>query len=150
MLEIIKNTSATLGCISLAIGLVCTISKTARGWISNLFAKKKGEEDQKEIIDGLCNKLDEYIKSNEEFKKKMTEDMEAQKEFSIDQCRNVIKDIFYKYCDAKKIPLYEFKVATSTFSTYSERFHANHYIALLYNEMQKWDIDYTHSFEEDE
>ena len=110
----------------------------------------KGEEDQKAMIAGLCTKLDEYIKSNEEFKKKITEDMEAQKELSIDQCRNVIKDIFYKYCDAKKIPLYEFKVATSTYLTYSERFHANHYIALLYNEMQKWEIDYTHSFEEDE
>jgi len=150
MLEIVKDTSVILGCAGLSITLICTISKTARSWISKLFAKTKSEEDQKAMIAGLCNKLDEYIKSNEEFKNKITEDMEAQKEFSIDQCRNVIKDIFYKYCDAKKIPLYEFKVATSTFSTYSERFHANHYIALLYDEMQKWDIDYTHSFEEDE
>ena len=150
MLEIVKNTSAVLGCISISIGLICTISKTARNWVSNIFTKKKCEENQKAIITGLCTKLDEYIKSNEDFKNKITEDMDAQKEFSVDQCRNVIKDIFYKYCDLKKIPLYEFKVATSTFATYSERFHANHYIALLYAEMQKWDIDYTHSFEEDE
>lgn len=150
MLEIVKNTSAVLGCASLAITLICTISKTARNWISNVFAKMKGEEDQKAMITSLCTKLDEYIKSNEEFKKKMTEDMEAQKEFSIDQCRNTIKDIFYKYCECKKIPLYEFKVATDTFDTYTHKLHSNHYIELLYNEMKKWEIDYTHSFEEGE
>lgn len=150
MLEIVKDVSAWLGCASLAIGLICTISKTARSWIANLFAKKKCEDNQKTMIDGLCTKLDEYIKSNEEFKNALLEDMEVQKDFSRDQCRNSIKDIFYRYCGIKKIPLYEFKAATDTFVTYKDKLHGNHYIALLYNEMQKWEIDYTHSFEEDE
>lgn len=150
MLEIVKDVSAILGCLSIALGLVFKLSKTARDWISKKLAKQKCEEKQEETLHGLCTKLDEYIKSNEEFKKKITEDMDAQKEFSVDQCRNTIKDIFYRYCDTKKIPLYEFKVATDTYDTYHQKFHANHYVELLYNEMKKWDKDYTHSFEEDE
>lgn len=150
MLETVKDISTVIGCISIAFGLVCTISKTTRSWIAQVFAKKKSDETQKEVIDGLCTKLDEYIKSNEEFKNALLEDMEVQKDFSRDQCRNNIKDIFYRYCGVKKIPLYEFKAATDTFTTYKDKLHGNHYIALLYNEMQKWDIDYTHSFEEDE
>ena len=150
MLETIRNISAVLGCASIALGLICTINKTARDWISKIFARKKCEETQKETMDSLCAKLDAYINSNEEFKNALLEDMEVQKDFSRDQCRNNIKDIFYRYCGAKKIPLYEFKAATDTYSTYKDKLHGNHYIALLYNEMQKWEIDYTHSFEEDE
>lgn len=150
MIDVVKDIATVLGCISVALGLVITVNKTARDWISNLFAKKQCEERQEETLHGLCTKLDEYIKSNEEFKRKVIEDMDAQKEFSVDQCRNTIKDIFYRYCDTKKIPLYEFKVATDTYDTYTNKFNANHYIKLLYSEMENWEKDYTHSFEEDE
>lgn len=148
MIEVIKNVATVIGCISAAFGLICSVNKSVRGWFSNLLNKKEHESKQDKTINSLCEKLDKYIESNEEFKKKMTEDMEVQREFSIDQCRNVIKDIFYRYCETKKIPLYEFNVATDTFDTYTNKFHANHYVALLYGEMQKWEIDYSQSFEE--
>lgn len=150
MLEQIENVATVLGCASVGFGLVCSVSKSARNWVGNVLSKKEHESKQDKIISELCNKLDTYIKSNEEFKQKVTEDMEVQKEFSIDQCRNTIKDIFYRYCDTKKIPLYEYKVAENTFETYSKKLHGNHYIALLWGEIQKWEIDYTHSFEEEE
>lgn len=150
MIEVIKDIATVLGCGSVAFGLVCSLSKSTREWISKLFAKKQHEERQDKTLDGFCDKLDDYIKSNEEFKKILLEDMEIQKEFSRDQCRNIIKDIFYRYCNDKKIPLYEYKVATDTYTTYSNKFHGNHYIALLYKEISKWEIDYSHSFENEE
>lgn len=150
MLEVIRNISTALGLISVSFGLVCSISKSVRSWFSNLLSKKEHENSQDKTIGGLCDKLDKYIASNEEFKQKITEDMEVQKDFARDQCRNAIKDIFYKYCDTKKIPLYEFKVAENTFDTYSKKLNGNHYIALLWGEIQKWEIDYTHSFEGEE
>jgi hypothetical protein len=150
MLDIIKDVSAVLGCISIALGLFFKLNKSARDWISKVISRKKCEAKQEETLRGLCNKLDAYIESNEEFKKTILEDMEVQKDFSRDQCRNIIKDIFYRYCETKKIPLYELKVATDAFNTYSQKLHANHYTALLYNEIEKWEVDYTHSFEEDE
>lgn len=150
MIEVIKDIATVLGCVSVAFGLVCSLSESTREWISQLFAKKQHEEKQDNTLSGLCDKLDNYIKSNEEFKKILLEDMDVQKEFSKDQCRNIIKDIFYRYCDEKKIPLYAYKTANSTFETYSNKLGGNSFICLLWREIQKWEIDYTHSFEEDE
>lgn len=149
-MEIVKNTAAILGCLSVAIGLILTVSKTVRHWISASFNKKQCDAGLKVTVNDLCDRLSTYIKSNEEFKKTIFEDMEMQKDFAKEQCRNIIKDIFYRYCDTKVIPLYEFKVATDAFEFYHDKLHANHYITLIYNEMTTWEKDYTHCFEEEE
>lgn len=150
MLEVIKDVASVLGCISIAITLLCTLNKTVKRWIAAMLKTEEQKEKESATIQSICDKLDKYIASNQEFKEKITEDMEVQKDFARDQCRNAIKDIFYRYCDIKKIPLYEYKVAENTFDTYSNKLKGNHYIALLWGEIQKWEIDYTHSFEGEE
>ena len=63
--------------------------------------------------------------------------------FNAEICRNVIKDIYYKYNKSQKIPLYERKMADSLYKIYSEQFHQNSYGQLLYQEICKWEIDTT-------
>ncbi len=63
--------------------------------------------------------------------------------FNAEICRNVIKDIYYKYNKTQKIPLYERKMADSLYKIYSEQFHQNSYGQLLYQEICKWEIDTT-------
>lgn len=62
-------------------------------------------------------------------------------EVSMQQCRNTIKNIYYKYYKTKKIPLYERKTVDKTYKIYSEVFHGNSYAALLYKEICKWEIE---------
>ena len=64
-------------------------------------------------------------------------------DFNVEICRNVIKDIYYKYNKTQKIPLYERKMADSLYKIYSEQFHQNSYGQLLYQEICKWEIDPT-------
>ena len=64
-------------------------------------------------------------------------------DFNAEVCRNVIKDIYYKYNKTQKIPLYERKMADSLYKIYSEQFHQNSYGQLLYQEICKWEIDTT-------
>jgi len=149
-METFKNIATVVGCISALIFIIATINTKFSDWIKNLFKNKEKEEAQTSKIDTLAEKFDKYIASDEIFKQSLLEDLDVQKDFARDQCRNTIKDIFYKFCETKKIPLYELKIATDTFTTYSKKLKGNHYIALLYNEILKWEIDYTHSFEEDE
>jgi hypothetical protein len=159
MIEIIKNIAIVLGCVSTALTLIITISKSAREWFKKLLTKRMDEKCKENKIDNLENKvdgivikLDKYIASDNEFKEALLNDINVQKDFAKDQCRNTIKDIFYRYCDSKRIPLYELKIAKATFETYSnpKKLNSNSYISLLFNEMLKWDIDYTHCFEADD
>lgn len=150
MIDVIKDFAAVVGCIGAVIALIATISTNFRSWLHNKFRRRDEEIQQQSKIDELVANFNNYVKSDEAFKKGLQEDMLTQKDFAKNQCRNIIKDIFYRYCDERVIPLYEYKIATETFDIYSHKLKGNHYIALLYDEIKKWEIDYTHSFEEDE
>ena len=62
-------------------------------------------------------------------------------EHSKQQCRDTIKDIYYRYYEKKKIPLYERKTADKTYDLYVHKFNGNSYVELLYSEIIKWEID---------
>lgn len=147
IVDLAKDIATIIGCLSALLAFLMTVSKPIRKWISNIFNKIKCDEEQNETINNLVNKLDKYIESNEEFKIALHKDMDVQKEFAKDQCRAIIKDIFYQYCDSKKIPIYAYKTASSAFNTYC-KLGGNSFICLLWQEIQKWEIDYTHSLEE--
>ena len=99
--------------------------------------------------------FDEHLEEIRENDKKQTEEIteikdtldNLEKRFNVDEdfnaeiCRNVIKDIYYKYNKTQKIPLYERKMADSLYKIYSEQFHQNSYGQLLYQEICKWEID---------
>lgn len=60
---------------------------------------------------------------------------------SMQQCRNIIKNIYYKYYKTGHIPMYERKTADATFKIYSDQLHGNSYAQLLYREICRLEID---------
>ncbi len=133
-MEVIKDIAAAVGLILSFISLITLCTKTGRAIVRNLIdknTKELKEENQKqtENIVEIKNALGEI-----QF------ELVGLKENSKQQCRNTIKNIYYKYCEVKKIPLFERKAADYTYEIYSKYFNGNSYITLLYKEICKWEV----------
>lgn len=133
-MEIIKDIAAVVGCLVSIITLLTLTTKGGRNFIIKLFKKHTKElvetnQKQNESIADIKNSL--HI---------MLEKLDVLEEVSRQDCRNIIKNIYYKYQGSKKIPLYERKTADKTYELYHEILKGNSYIVLLYNEIIKWEI----------
>ena len=96
-METIKNIAAIIGCILSVISLITICTKTGRKLIKSFFQKNaadlyKENKQQSSDIEEIKNTLGLLLKRSE-----------AQDEVLKQNCRNVIKDIYYRYCKAKKI-----------------------------------------------
>lgn len=136
-METVKNIAAIIGCILSCISLITLCSKGGRAFIKGLFKKNtesivKENEQQTSDINEIKKCLSELV-----------DGFEGLREVAILDCRNIIKNIYYKYQDKERIPLYERKIAVKTYDVYHDIFHENTYITLLYNEICKWEIDNT-------
>ena len=133
-MEIVKDIAAVVGCVVSIITLLTLTTKGGRNFIIKLFKKHTKElvetnQKQNESIADIKNSL--HI---------MLEKLDVLEEVSRQDCRNIIKNIYYKYQGSKKIPLYERKTADKTYELYHEILKGNSYIVLLYNEIIKWEI----------
>lgn len=134
-METIKNVAAIIGCILSVISLITLCTKGGRNLIKSIFKKNTEDlhaENKQQTLDI------EKIKNTLEVLLKKTE---AQDEVLKQNCRNTLKDIYYKYQRDKRIPLYERKTADHVYKIYNETYKGNSYAALLYGEICKWDID---------
>lgn len=142
--DVIKNVGSLLTLLLSTISIAGVITKILSKRYDRLFDehleeirkndKKQTEEitEIKNTLNNLATKVDGLEKSSD-----VVED------FNAEICRQVIKDIYYKYNKTQKIPLYERKMADSLYKIYSEQFHQNSYGQLLYQEICKWEIDTT-------
>lgn len=142
--DVVKNIGSLLGLFLSFASAVGVVAKFQNKHYKRLFDehseeirkndKKQTEEitEIKDTLNNLATKVDGLEKSSD-----IVED------FNAEICRNAIKDIYYKYNKAQKIPLYERKMADSLYKIYSEQFHQNSYGQLLYQEICKWEIDTT-------
>lgn len=142
--DVVKNIGSLLGLflsIASAIGIVAKFQNKHYKKMFDEYSeeirkndKKQTEEitEIKDTLNNLATKVDGLEKSSD-----VVED------FNAEICRQVIKDIYYKYNKTQKIPLYERKMADSFYKIYSEQFHQNSYGQLLYQEICKWEIDTT-------
>lgn len=142
--DVIKNIGSLLGFFLTFASAVGIVAKFQNKHYKKLFDeyseeirkndKKQTEEitEIKDTLNNLATKVDGLEKSSD-----VVED------FNAEICRQVIKDIYYKYNKTQKIPLYERKMADSLYKIYSEQFHQNSYGQLLYQEICKWEIDTT-------
>lgn len=133
-MEIVRNIAAILALVSTAIALIASFTKSGRSLFkkiklaltSSVIEENKQQsqdiQDIKEMVNSIANRLI------------------AVEEVSKQSCRDAIKDIYYKYCNKKKIPLFERKTADLNWSIYRNYFKGNSYIALLYEEIIKWEI----------
>lgn len=123
-MELLKNISTILSIIISVCAVLTLISKGFRNLITRLF--KSSNNDITKIKESV-EKISSVISVLEEHSKQ--------------QCRDTIKDIYYKYYEKKKIPLYERKTADKTYDLYVHKFNGNSYVELLYSEIIKWEID---------
>lgn len=140
-MEIFKDVAAVIGCILSIISLITLTSKSGRAFIQDLF--KRNTEDLHKENEQQTSDIKIIKKDLEKVLKKF----DALEEVSKQQCRNTIKNIYYKYQKDKKIPLYERKTVDKTYEIYSQIFGGNSYATLLHDEIVKWKID-TISFQD--
>lgn len=134
-METVKNIAAVVGCIISIITLVTLLSNGGRTFIKALFRFNTKElqeenEEQTKAIKGIKDALNQ-----------IQIQLGGLEEVSMQQCRNTIKNVYYKYYKVKKIPLYERKTVDKTYRIYTEVFHGNSYASLLYKEICKWEIE---------
>lgn len=142
--DVIKNVGSLLGLflsIASAVGIVAKFQNKHYKKLFDEYSEEIRKNDKKQTeeiteikntLNNLATKVDGLEKSSD-----VVED------FNAEICRQVIKDIYYKYNKTQKIPLYERKMADSLYKIYSEQFHQNSYGQLLYQEICKWEIDTT-------
>ena len=134
-METIKNIAAIIGCILSTISLITLCTKAGRAFIHGFFKRNTKEiqdenERQTSDIQQIKKTLDLMLSK-----------FAGLEEVSMQQCRDTIKTIYYKYHKDKRIPLYERKTADRTYQIYTTIFHGNSYASLLYKEICKWEID---------
>lgn len=104
---------------------------------------KENDKKRTEEITEIKNTLNNLTTKVDSLEKRFEKRSDVVEDFNAEICRNVIKDIYYKYNKTQKIPLYERKMADSLYKFYSEQFHQNSYGRLLYQEICKWEIEPT-------
>ena len=149
-MEVVKNIAAVLGVILSATSVLALVSKTVRSAIARLFHKYGNTDEINESITEIKSLLERHIAEEKEFKENITEMNDITMEFTRTQCRNIIKNIFYKYNDTKVLPLYEKKTLKYVEELYIKKLEGNSFASLLLDEMSEWEVDYesTHPDEE--
>lgn len=140
-MEVIKNIAAIVGCLVSIITLLSICSKTGRAFITGLFKRNTmslHEENMQQTKD---------IKEIQDTLNQMMIKFGGLEEVSMQQCRNTIKNVYYRYYKTKKVPLYERKTVDKTYRIYRDVFHGNSYASLLYNEICKWEVEPSESDE---
>lgn len=141
-MEIIKNIAAIIGLILSVISLITLCTKGGRSLIYHLVknnTKELKDENQQQTQDIENIKIVLHTLS-EKFDQ-LAAKVSAIEEVSEQQCRDTIKEIYYKYQASKKIPLYERKTADKAYDIYTRKYNGNSYAKLLYGEICKWEID---------
>ena len=134
-MDLVKDIAAVIGCIVSFITLVTLCSKGGRAFIRNIF-KKNTEELREEN-----QKQSKAIQDIQDTLQIVVDKLDAEEMILMQECRNTIKNIYYRYQKEKKIPLYERKTADKTYEIYVGKFNGNSYAKLLYDEISKWEID---------
>ena len=142
--DVIKNVGSLLTLLLSTISIAGVITKILSKRYDRLFDEhleeiRKNDKKQTEEITEIKNTLNNLTTKVDDLEKRFDVD----EDFNAEICRQVIKDIYYKYNKTQKIPLYERKMADSLYKIYSEQFHQNSYGQLLYQEICKWEIDAT-------
>lgn len=134
-IDFAKNVSVVAGAALSLVSLLSLSTRGGRAFITNLFSRNTR---------CLREETERLVRDTEEIKGVLgllLEKFEGLEEVSRQQCRNTIKNIYYRYQKEKRIPLYERKTVDRVYEIYSKKFSGNSYASLLYNEICKWEID---------
>lgn len=147
-METIKNIAAIIGVILSTASLITLCSKPVKKFIASLFKKYGNDSDIEELkkaFERLSDSMNTHIETTENLIKVINENSNISIEFTKQQCRNIIKQIFYRYYESKTLPLYEHKTLMSIKDIYINQCHGNSYAQEMLDIMSSWSIDYTQS-----
>lgn len=141
-MEIVKDIEAIIGLLLSLASIIALCTKKGREIIRRIVTKNTADlqdayrQHSKDIADIKQSLISLNVKVDN-----ITQNYDSIKEVMMQDCRNIIKNIYYKYHTDKCIPLYERKTADITYNIYHDKFNGNSYIKLLYTEICKWEID---------
>lgn len=107
-------------------------------------------EELTESIQKLEANQNKWVDMYEEKLTTVEKLMDIDTEFVRTQCRNIVKNMFYKYCEEEKLPLYEFKTLIKIEELYVGKCKGNSFAQELITRMKTWEIDYANSLELEE
>lgn len=137
-METIKNIAAIL-CAILSLASVITLfCRPIKAWLAQYLSKYKKEQDDNERNQQIQDTLARLGKSIKEIK----EASDITVDYTREQIRGLIKEMFYEYYDEKVLPLYEHKWLLKLEDLYIRRLHGNSFASELIAEMKKWPVDY--------
>jgi hypothetical protein len=134
-MEVVKDITMIISLIISTVTLLTLFTSKGRSFIEKII--KEDTSDLRELRSEQEVKLKEISDRLDS----MQEVFEGVVQVSKQECRNTIKNIYYKYYKQKSLPIYELKTITHTMEIYKNCFKGNSYIDRIYEEIQKWDID---------
>lgn len=142
-MELIKNIATVIGCITASIGLLTAICKPIRNWGIDIIQKVSGKSKVENQLSEIKNMLETQAAEQKAFRESVEDSINLTIEFTENQCRRDIKEIFYKYRNTKVLPMYEKKTLLDIEEYYIKKLHKNHWGKTLLEEMATWDVDAT-------
>ena len=141
MVELAKNISAVIGCFTGCVGFLSILCKPLRKWFVSFIQRSSNQNEVEHSLNEIKEMMAAQAQENRAFQQRIEESMDITIDFTEKQCRNIIKNIFYKYKDAKVLPLHEKKTLLDLEDLYINRMHKNHWGKTLLNEMSTWEVD---------
>lgn len=138
-METIKNIAAILGAILSLSSVITLFCRPIKAWLAQYLSKYKKEQDDNERNQQIQDTLARLEKSIKDIK----EANDITVDYTREQIRGLIKEMFYEYYDEKVLPLYEHKWLLKLEDLYIRRLHGNSFASELIAEMKKWPVDYS-------
>lgn len=131
-IEIVKNVAAVIGLIISFFSVVTLCSDKAKKLIARVFNKYNQEQDNdikelKEAVNSLTEKMDVLMEND-----KIVLD------FTKQQCRDRIVEIYEAHQDTKQLPMREYKRLLYIEDIYITKLEGNSYASELITEMKTW------------
>ena len=138
-MEIVKNVAAILGAILSLASVITLFCRPIKAWLAQYLSKYQKEQADNERNQQIQDTLARLEKSIEDIK----EANDITVDYTREQIRGLIKEMFYEYYDEKVLPLYEHKWLLKLEDLYIRRLHGNSFASELIAEMKKWSVDYS-------
>ena len=138
-MEIVKNVAAILGAILSLASVITLFCRPIKAWLGQYlskYQKEQADNDRNQQKQDTLARLDKSIKD-------IKEANDITVDYTREQIRGLIKEMFYEYYDEKVLPLYEHKWLLKLEDLYIRRLHGNSFAAELIAEMKKWPVDYS-------
>ena len=144
-METIKDVATVVGCIMSCMALITAVCKPIRQKFVSFVIHSSGKVEVEKQLAEIKAMIAERDKKDAEFQRTVLDQLQITTDFTVAECRGIIKDMFYKYKDSRVLPLYEKKRLMEIKELYITRLHQNHWGKTLLDAMADWDVDSSHT-----